>query len=235
MSAADHWLAGIGRGGGVTIALLAALLLGLRHATDPDHLTAVSTLALSDGRRGARGAGTLGLAWGLGHASSLVALGMPALLLRHYLPDAAQQAAELTIGCVIVLLAIRLLWRWRRGWFRSDPDADGRPQPHGHGHHHPPARSPLAAFGIGLVHGMGGTAGVTVLLIAAIPHRIEAAGALVLFAAATAVSMCLISAAFGGAVSSRMLARRLEATVPLLGAASLTFGVFYALTALAAV
>ena len=48
--------------------LVVAVLLGLRHATDPDHLTAVSTLVLSEERGGARQAGILGFAWGLGTA-----------------------------------------------------------------------------------------------------------------------------------------------------------------------
>ena len=94
MTSIDHWLAGLGHGGGAAIALLAALLLGLRHATDPDHLTAVSTLALSDERRGSRRAGILGLSWGLGHATTLVAFGIPALLLRRYLPPPAQEASQ---------------------------------------------------------------------------------------------------------------------------------------------
>ena len=67
----DEWIAGLGGNG--LMGLAVALLMGLRHATDPDHLTAVSTLILSDQRDGARRAGALGLAWGLGHATTLLA------------------------------------------------------------------------------------------------------------------------------------------------------------------
>ena len=76
----DDTIAELGAGGGIAVALLVALLLGLRHATDPDHLTAVSTLVLGDDPRGTRAAGVLGLAWGLGHALTLLALGLPFLL-----------------------------------------------------------------------------------------------------------------------------------------------------------
>jgi ABC-type nickel/cobalt efflux system permease component RcnA len=243
----DHWIAGLGNGAGIAIALIAALLLGLRHATDPDHLTAVSTLALSDDRRGARRAGRLGFSWGLGHATTLLAFGLPALLLRGYLPDAADQAAEALIGAVIIGLAVRLLVRWRRGYFHSHPHRHGErwhTHPHAHAgthdhtreHHHRHellGRSPLTAYGIGLVHGMGGSAGVTLLLIAAIPDRAEATIALAIFAFATAISMSALSAGFGSLIASRALADRLEHAVPLLGLFSLAFGVYYALTALA--
>lgn len=246
MSGVDHWIAGLGHGGSAVIALLVALLLGLRHATDPDHLTAVSALALSDEERGARRAGLLGLSWGLGHATTLVLFGVPAVLLRSYLPGPAQHVAEALVGAVIVGLALRLLHRWRRGYFHSHPHRHGarwHTHPHAHTGHDEHAadhvhrheeglgRSPLAAYGIGLLHGMGGSAAVTLLLIGAIPQRLEATVALVIFALATTASMCLLSLGFGTVIASRRLAQRLESAVPLLGLFSLGLGVFYALSA----
>jgi high-affinity nickel permease len=248
MTGVDEWIAGLGRGGGALIALITALLLGLRHATDPDHLTAVSTLALSQDGRGARRAGALGLTWGLGHATTLILFGLPALLLRTYLPDAVQRAAEATIGCVVIVLALRLLLRWRRGYFHSHSHRHGARwhiHPHVHAgeraheldHHHRHqehlGRSPLAAYGIGLVHGLGGSAGVTLLLVAAIPSHVAATIALVVFALATALAMAVLSAGFGTAIASRAVANRLEAAVPLLGLSSFAFGAFYALAAIA--
>jgi ABC-type nickel/cobalt efflux system permease component RcnA len=249
MTSVDHGLASLGRGGGVAIALIAALLLGLRHATDPDHLTAVSTLALSEDRRGARRAGALGLSWGLGHATTLVAFGLPALLLRQYLPETLQHLAEALIGAVIIGLAARLLIRWRRGYFHSHSHRHGgRWHAHPHAHEGTPShivdhdhkheeklgRSPLAAYGIGLVHGLGGSAGVTLLLIGAISNQVEATIALFIFALATALSMSALSAGLGAVIASRAMARRLESAVPVLGVLSLTFGVFYALAAIPA-
>ena len=63
-----------------TLTFFVAVLLGIRHATDPDHLTAVSTVVLSRGNEGARRAGMLGVAWGVGHATTLLAVGIPLLL-----------------------------------------------------------------------------------------------------------------------------------------------------------
>ena len=232
---------------GTPMAFLVALLLGLRHATDPDHLTAVSTLFLAEQREGPRRATLLGLAWGIGHAVTLFAFGLPVVVFQKYLPEPVQRAAEAAIGLVIAVLAARLLIRWRRGYFHIHPHThDGITHAHPHVHDHSRGhsaehihqhaedlgRSPLAAFGIGMVHGVGGSAGVGMLLVGAVPSRANAVMALAIFAGATAVSMALLSTAFGYALASRAVKRRLSQLVPLLGAVSLLFGVWYSLAAL---
>jgi hypothetical protein len=93
-------------------------------------------------------------------------------------------------------------------------------------------RTPLQAYGIGLVHGIGGSAGVGVLLLAAIPDHALGVAALLTFAVFTAVSMALASTAFGYTLSRGPVARRFVAVAPVLGAASLAFGAWYALGAL---
>jgi ABC-type nickel/cobalt efflux system permease component RcnA len=246
----DDTIAGLGGGGGLLVALAIALLLGLRHATDPDHLTAVSTLVMSEDRRGAGRAARLGLAWGLGHAVTLFALGAPVVLFNSRLPGWLQRVLELAVGVVIVALAVRLLVRWRRGYFHihehehgdvvhahphvhEAAPAEPHPHPHEHDHRHVP-RTPLAAFGIGLVHGAGGSAGVAVLLVAAIPGTAAATAALAVLALGTAMSMTAVTALFGGALASGPLPRRFETIAPVLGTLSLTFGVWYGLAAIAA-
>ena len=72
---------------------------------------------------------------------------------------------------------------------------------------------------------------MTLLLIGAIGDRAEATVALVIFAVATAFSMCVLSAGFGSLVTSRAVTRRLESAIPLLGLLSLAFGTFYLVAA----
>src|SRR6478672_6194592 len=179
----DEWIAGVSDEGSIAIVLLVATLLGLRHATDPDHLAAVSTLVVSGRERATRAAARLGAAWGLGHAVTLVAFGAPILLAEQYLPDLVQRGAETTVAALIAFLAVRLLVRWRHGAFAANGLADGV--------HRHPVRTSAGAFGIGLVHGMGGSAGVGVLLLAAIPSRTLALSSLAfgLWYAAAAWSM----------------------------------------------
>ena len=73
----DDRIADLAQGGGLALVLCVALLLGLRHASDPDHLAAVSTLIASDRDNGTRRAGRLGLAWGAGHALTRGGGGVP--------------------------------------------------------------------------------------------------------------------------------------------------------------
>jgi len=206
---------------GTTLLIVAAvsMLLGLRHACDPDHLAAVTTMIASGRDRAARRAARLGLTWGLGHATSLFVFGLPVILYSAYLPTVVQKAAETSVGFVIVLLSLLLLLRWRRGAYHHTTV-------HGHA-----ARTGLQAYGIGLVHGMGGTAGVGLLLLATIQSRLLAVAALAIFAFCTAVSMAALSTGFGLALASAPVRRSFHVLAPALGSASLAFGVWYALGA----
>jgi ABC-type nickel/cobalt efflux system permease component RcnA len=250
----DERIADLSQGGGVALALLVALLLGLRHASDPDHLAAVSTLIASDPEDGTRRAGRLGLAWGTGHALTLALFGLPIVLLQAYLPGPLQRAAEAAVGLMIMVLAIRLLLRWRRGHFHAHPHRHGDTEhrhlhPHGeahqahaqatHDHTHDSearlGRTRRQAFGIGLVHGMGGSAGVSVLLLAGIPDTAEAVAALTVLAAGTALSMAALSSAFGYAITRGPVLTRMVALTPAMGMLTLAFGGWYVLGAIGAV
>ena len=219
----DDWIAGLSQGGSFAVVTLVAALLGVRHATDPDHIAAVSTLVASGRERATGAAARLGAWWGAGHALTLLVFGIPILLAERYLPDALQRGAETAVAALIVFLAVRLLVRWHHGAFASD---DGAANAHRHR-----VRSPLGAFGIGLVHGMGGSAGVGVLLLAAIPSQELALVALVVLAVFTAVSMTIVTTGFGAVLSVRSVAGSLAGAAPVLGTLSLAFGVWYAAAA----
>jgi cytochrome c biogenesis protein CcdA len=248
MSAIDGWLEGFLHGEvGVGVILLVSVLLGLRHASDPDHLAALTTLLASEEERHqVRKAGIMGFLWGLGHGTTLVLIGLPLVLLNQYLPEVVGKIAEVAIGCIIVLLAIRLLVRWRRGLYHVHIHAHDVGEAHRHVHSHAqdeshghahsiPRRTPLASYGVGLVHGIGGSGGLTLLLISTISNKAQATGALLLFAAGTAVSMALLSTAFGLVIAGGPIARNFERVAPVLGVLSMAFGVWYALGALGVV
>jgi high-affinity nickel permease len=72
----------------VGVILLISLFLGLRHASDPDHLAAVTTLIASEEERErARKAGLMGFFWGLGHGTTLLILGLPLVLFNRFYPS----------------------------------------------------------------------------------------------------------------------------------------------------
>ena len=245
MGAIDGYCEGFLEGhAGLGVILLISLFLGLRHASDPDHLAAVTTLIASEEERErARKAGLMGFFWGLGHGTTLLILGLPLVLFNRFLPEPVQQAAEVAIGAIIVFLAARLLLRWRRGFYHVHTHAHDEGPDHRHVHSHEeddlhehdhavPHRTPLSAYGIGLVHGIGGSGGLTLLLLSTISNQAEAAGALLIFAAGTAVSMALLSTAFGLTIAGGQIGRNFERFAPVLGILSMAFGVWYALGAL---
>src|SRR5215218_919422 len=165
----DDFLASYSDGATLALVVIVAVLLGLRHATDPDHLAAVTTLLASTERR-ARDAAKLGLAWGAGHALTLCALGVPIVLYRAYLPETVQRGAETAIGFVIAGLAVWLLVRWRP-FHAHAHGVRAHAHLHSHAtepHEHRRSRAPLGAFAVGLLHGIGGSAGVGILLVSTI-------------------------------------------------------------------
>jgi high-affinity nickel permease len=237
----DDWIAGLGTGQPLFFATVVAVLLGLRHATDPDHLAAVTTLVAAEPERRASLAARLGLAWGGGHATTLFLFGLPIVVASRYLPEPVQQFAEAAVGALIIILALRLLVRWRRGAFhahRHVHDGEVHVHVHAHGANRTPSiaatvRSARTAYSIGLLHGTGGSAGVGVLLLAAIPDTRVAVAALLVFAVFTALSMATCSALFGLVLSRPSAHRRFNRLAPALALSSAVFGAWYIAAAFA--
>lgn len=232
----DAWLAGLLAGAPLAVSLAIAFVLGVRHASDPDHLVAVSSLvAAQDGD--VRAAARLGAWWGLGHAATLLAIGLPLIALKSELPAWLERGAEAGIGLVILLLAARVLVKWTRGDFAAGAHAHhGEREVHRHlrrgagsRHRHRSLRTPRQAAVIGALHGLAGTGAVVVLLVAALPDRLEAAAALAVFAPMTMVSMAACTSAFAWVLTRPLvepLYRRL--VIPALGAFGILFGLWYA-------
>src|SRR5919112_4917618 len=110
-------------------------VLGLKHATEADHLVAVSTI-VSEHRSVWRSAAVGGL-WGLGHTASLFAAGAVLIALRVPVPEGVAAALELLVALMIVLLGTRILYLVLRGRREVHVHAhthDGRTHTHLHFH-----------------------------------------------------------------------------------------------------
>ena len=207
----DELITGLFQGAPFVVALAIAFLLGLRHASDPDHLVAVTSLVAADDGD-TRGAARLGAWWGLGHAAALIALGIPLIAFKTELPGWLESAAEKAIGAVILLLAARVIYRWARPRARELK-----------------LRTSRQAMSIGLLHGLAGTGAVVVLLIATLPSQLESALALAVFAPMSIVSMTACTAGFAW-VLTRPAVEPVYRTVlvPGLGVFGVMFGLWYA-------
>jgi ABC-type nickel/cobalt efflux system permease component RcnA len=217
----------------LVVALGIACLLGLRHAADPDHLVATTSLVAADDGD-TRGAVRLGAWWGLGHATALLAIGLPLIFLKEELPGWLESGAERAIGIVILALAARVIWKWARGDFRAGRHVhDDGPHRHlrkgaGSDHGHRRVRSPQQAFAIGTLHGLAGTGAVVLLLIAALPSQLEAAAALALFAPMSIVSMAVCTGAFAWVLTRPLIEPVYRGVlIPGLGLFGVMFGLWY--------
>jgi hypothetical protein len=232
--AIDHHLIPLLDSAPLLVAIAIAALLGLRHASDPDHLVAVTSLvAAEDGDT--RKAARLGAWWGIGHASALLVIGIPLIAFKTSLPAWLESGAEKAIGVVIFLLAARVILKWLRGDYRATAHAhDGGHHRRRHlrrgsaGHSHVKVRTRGQALSIGLLHGLAGTGAIVLLLIAALPTRLEATLALGVFAPMSVVSMAACTAAFAW-VLTRPLIEPVYRTVliPGLGLFGVMFGLWY--------
>lgn len=237
IEALDAWLTSLIEGAPLLVALAIAFVLGLRHASDPDHLVAVTSLVAAD-NGDVRAATRLGAWWGIGHAATLLAVGLPLIAFKSELPAWLEGAAETGVGIVIVVLAARVMVKWLRGDYRAGPHVhagehsrDHRHVREGSGtaHPHRSLRTPRQAFGIGMLHGLAGTGAVVVLLIAALPGRLEAAAALAVFAPMSILSMALFTSAYAWVLTRPVVAPLYRTVlVPALGTFGLLFGLWYA-------
>jgi high-affinity nickel permease len=238
----DAWLTGLFSGAPLLVALGIALVLGLRHASDPDHLVAVTSLVAAD-RGDTRRAAQLGAWWGLGHGAMLIAIGLPLILFKSELPVWLENGAEKAVGVVIVLLALNVIRKWIRGDYRAGAHVHGHTDATdssherrfrhlrrgaGSSHRHQHVRTPQQAFGIGVLHGLAGTGAVVVLLIAALPSQLAAAAALAVFAPMTIASMAALTGAFGWVLTRPVIEPVYRAVlIPALGLVGLLFGLWY--------
>ena len=229
----DSLITGLFDGAPLLVALGIAFLLGLRHASDPDHLVAVTSLvAAEDGDT--RKAARLGAWWGVGHAAALLVIGVPLIAFKTQLPAWLESGAEKAIGALILVLAARVIYKWARGDYRATAHAhdDGhRNRRHlskGDGHRHLKVRTPAQAVSIGLLHGLAGTGAVVLLLIAALPSRLEAGVALAVFAPMSIASMAALTAAFAWVLTRPIIEPVYRSVlIPALGLFGVMFGAWY--------
>ena len=176
-------------------------LLGMRHALEPDHVAAVSTLVT--GERSGVKAAWLGACWGVGHTLTLIVAGAVLVLLRAEMPAVASDAFEFAVALMLVGLGVRAIYHA----VRQGPS--GPAHLHHHGrlvHVHPGvpahvhigtwtlARRPLL---VGAVHGLAGSGALTALVLTTLPSTAARLSYLALFGFGSTVGMAALSGLLG--------------------------------------
>ena len=153
-------------------AVLLGALLGLRHATDADHVVAVTAIVAR--KRSLLGAARVGALWGVGHTMTLLAVGGTIVAFRLVIPPRVGLGLEFGVALMLILLGFANLRK------RGD---DG-------------PRAAVRPFLVGLVHGLAGSAAVALLVLATIRETLPALGYLLVFGLGTITGMVAVTLLF---------------------------------------
>lgn len=243
----------------ITVVLL-GFFLGLRHASDADHVIAVSTIVTR--QRSMWSAILVGIVWGVGHTLTILVVGGSIILLGLVIPPRVGLAMEFSVALMLILLGLlnltgiaRRIGDTVKSW-KSNGSVHSHahshddyvhthlhghePEAHGHADHETAIGRVDAAFGqlglyrlvrpliVGVVHGLAGSAGVALLVLAAVPNPRWGIVYLGVFGVGTVVGMAALTAALG--LPLAYLARRHAPVHQVLGVASgllsVGFGLF---------
>lgn len=204
----------------------------MRHALEPDHLAAVSTLVTDE--RSTRKAALLGACWGLGHTLSLVVVGAALVLLRSEMPASAANLFELAVAIMLVALGVRAIYLAAR----QGPAGPAHAHHHGpHVHVHPgaPAHIHIGAWTlarrpllVGAVHGLAGSGALTALVLTTLPSAAARLTYMLLFGIGSTLGMAALSGLLGWPLA-RVGARQgvARAVSLVVGCVSIGLGVFW--------
>ncbi len=197
--------------------LTLGFLLGMRHATDSDHVVAVAAIVSRTSTR--RSALWVGLLWGLGHSATVIGVGAAIIVFGWVVPPRVGLGLEMGVALMLVLLGAMNL---TGAWSRLERSA----------HEHAPGLSTnaLRPLAIGIVHGLAGSAAIALLVLATIHDAQLALAYLAVFSVGTIAGMVLITCALALPLSA--LSRRFRGggrqLARIAGGISLVFGLFLA-------
>ena len=197
---------------------LLGFLLGLKHATDSDHVVAVSAIVARERSFGR--AAWIGGLWGIGHSLTVFVVGGAIVAFRLVIPPRLGLGFEFAVALMLILL----------GFSNLRAPAEGKGHGHEHQHEHPVAFSGLRPVLVGIVHGLAGSAAVAILVLAAIPQTSLALAYLFVFGVGTIAGMLMVTGliALPAVYAGERMARFQTGIRLAAGALSVLFGVLLA-------
>jgi nitrile hydratase accessory protein len=198
--------------------------LGMRHALEPDHLAAVSTLMT--GERSSARAACLGACWGLGHTLTLLTTGALLVMFRAEMPTIAAQLFEFGVVMLLVGFGVRAIYQ---GACRMSAGPT-----HSHGKRgafsafHMDRRTLARPLLVGAVHGLAGSGALTALVVTTLPSTATRLAYLTLFGVGSIVGMAALSGLLGWPLARRGSHRLFARTISLsVGCVSTALGLFW--------
>lgn len=226
--------------------LTIGLVFGLKHATEVDHVVAITTI-VSRHKNVFRSA-LVGALWGAGHTASLLIAGVIVLSLRVAIPERVSGWLEFGVALMIIALGVSALWRAMRTSSEvhmHQHSHDGLSHTHVHFHEHESKHNPsspakhshvVSRIGwkpvlVGMMHGLAGSGALTLLVLTQIRSSLVGFLYIATFGAGSIVGMLLMSALIGlpFAFTSGKLTHVHHGLQALAAVLSICFGIWYAL------
>lgn len=212
-------------------------VMGLKHAVEADHLAAVS--AIVSERKSLWVSTLVGGLWGIGHTIALIVAGVAVILFHFEIGERTERALEFAVGLMLIALGVNALRKLARGGHLHlhVHQHGGREHIHPHVHDKAPEPNPHTHHGlrlgprpllVGMVHGLAGSAALTLLVLSTISSPVVGLLYLVVFGVGSAGGMMLMSALFGLPVylTAARFTRAHLAVRGLAGLFSLSLGLF---------
>lgn len=221
---------------GLLIFIAIGFLLGMRHATDADHVVAVSTIVTRE--HSVKRSAWIGAAWGIGHTLTIVAVGGAIILFRLTVSPRVGLSLELAVALMLIFLGLRNV----SGTIGAVARSAGAEAMVSHTHEHPEVEVIDGWFArfrayrlvrplvIGVVHGLAGSAAIALLVLSTISNVRWAVAYLAVFGVGTILGMMLITLMVGStfAYGQRRFSSMGRQFRLAAGLISLAFGVFIA-------
>lgn len=185
-----------------------ALLVGMHHALEADHVAAVSSLAT--GKKRLPDVVSQGLTWGLGHTAALFLFAGVALLLGHAIPEHFATHLESAVGIMLIGLGLHVIWRLWKDRIHFHGHAHTQGQYHFHAHSHAAESLPHTmsrhrhrhefawrTLFVGMTHGMAGSAALLLFTVAQTYSTAQGIGFILLFGVGSMAGMAVVSVAIG--------------------------------------
>lgn len=219
--------------------LILGFFLGMRHATDPDHVVAVMTIVTK--QRGVAKAGVIGALWGLGHTLTIFLVGTAIILFKVSIPPRLGLSMEFAVGLMLIVLGVLNLTgvlHWLQHRFTPsmvaprEHIAAGTASPEGswldRNFREMGFYNALRPLVIGTVHGLAGSAAVAILVMTTIADPRWAIAYLLLFGLGTVAGMAAMTTAMAYPIvhTRRKMFRWNQALVVGSGVLSVAFGMF---------
>lgn len=182
-----------------------SFILGVRHATDTDHIVAVSTI-VSRQKKGISGAALIGVFWSLGHSLTVTLVGLPIIAYSLIIPKQAGIFLELAVGLMLVTLGIQNFTNPIKLHKHAHTHSGDTKHLHTHTHlpglpkrnfHHLELSQIIRPIFVGLVHGLAGSAAIALLILSNIHDRRLAVFYLLTFHSGVLLGMLAVTLLIG--------------------------------------